>query len=199
VLIEGKKKWIATPEVFETLGYQWTAVVITDQATLSSIPDFEDNLIRAIGDTKVWLVVNGIRHHIPSPEVFLDYGFLWSDIKDVPQTTVDQYRLASLIRETGQTGNYYISPSGIRKLIPTTEIFNSYGYNLADVQVISKLEMASYKISNLMRYNNQIYLLEGTVKRLIPTDTILARYDSTLIIDANVTEFNWYQLGTNVQ
>jgi hypothetical protein len=59
--------------------------------------------------------------------------------------------------------------------------------------------MASYRVSNLMRYSNQVYLLEGTVKRLIPTDTILARYDSTLILDANVTEFNWYQLGMNVQ
>ena len=202
-MIQGKKKWIATPEVFETLGYKWTAITIVDINVIKAIPDFEDNLIRAIGDIKVFMVVNGIRHHIPNPDIFLDYGFAWSDVKDVPQATIDQYRLVRLIRESGQPKIYYLSSFGIKKWVPTADIFNSYNNNWADIQVISKKEMESYPISNLMKLagSPSIYLLEGTTKRLIPSIAIFNKnnYDWAKVMDANKTEFDWYKTGTNVK
>lgn len=203
VIIQGKKKWIATPEVFETLGYKWTAITVVDANTLKSIPDFEDNLIRANGDIKVYMVVNGIRHHIPNPDIFLDYGFLWGDVKDVPQATIDQYRLVRLIRESGQPNIYYLSSSGIKKWIPTVDIFNSYNNSWADIQVVSKKEMASYPVSNLMRLagSPDVYLISNTTKRLIPSITVFNNnnYDWNNVLEANQTEFNWFKTGSNVQ
>lgn len=199
VLIGQKKKWIPTPEVFETLGYTWTAVIIVDTNTLKAIPDYEDNLIRIAGDNKVYFIVNGIRRHIPNPEIFFDYGFTPSDIKDISQSIVDQYRQARLIKESGQIKVYYLSSQGVKKLVPTPEIFFSYNNRWEDIQSVSKKELDSYPESNLMRYNNQIYLIQDTFKRLIPDETILKKYDSSLILDTNKTEFNWYKTGTNVQ
>ncbi len=199
VIIQSKKKWISTPEVFETLGYKWTAITITTDDVLKSITDYEDNLIRANGDYKVWLVTNGIRHHVPNPEIFLDYGFAWTEVKDVPQATIDQYQLARLIRESKQGKIYYLSATGIKKWIPTAEIFSSYNNRWEDIQVISKKEMDSYPVSNLMSYNNQVFLIQGTTKRLIPNETILKRYDKSLMLGANQKEWSWFKLGASVR
>lgn len=201
VILNQKKKWISTPEVFETLGYKWGNISIISKSELDAISDYEDNLIRAVGDYKVYLVVNGIKHHIPNPEIFLDYGFGWSDVKDVPANTVEKYRSAKLIRESKQGKIYYLSSGEVKKWIPTAEIFDSYGNKWEDVQVISKKEMASYAVSNLMRYGEKVYLISGTYKKLIPSDAIFTnnKFNSALILDANKVEYDWYKNGRNVK
>lgn len=199
VVIDKKKKWISTPEVFETLGYKWNAIVSISKSDLAKIPDFEDNLIRAKDTIQVYLVVNGIRRHIPNPDIFLDYGFAWDEVKEVSQSVVNKYRLVRLIKESGQSKIYYLSSRSIKKWVPTPEIFLSFNNKWEDVQVISKKEIESYAESNLMRHNNQIYLIEGTTRRLIPNETILSKYDNNLILDTNKTEFNWFREGDDVK
>lgn len=199
VIINGKKKWISTPEVFETLGYKWTEITIADDTAIKSIPNYEDNLIRAINDYKVYLIVNGISRHIPNPEIFLDYGFSWDDVKDVPQATINKYSRGYLIRESRQGKIFYLSPNGVKKWIPNPEIFASYNNKWEDIQVVSKLEMESYPVSNLRRYNNQIFLIEGNTKRLIPNEAVLARYDANLILDVNKKEWDWFGMGNMVK
>jgi len=201
VIMSQRKKWISTPEVFETLGYKWSNIAIVSKAELDNISDFEDNLIRAIGDYKVYLVVNGLRHHIPNPEIFLDYGFGWTDVKDVPLETVNKYPMARLIKESNQEKIYYLSASEVKKWIPTADIFNSYGNKWEDIQVISKKEMTSYPESNIMQYEGTLYLISGNYKRLIPSDAIFNKnkYNRDLVLSANKTEFDWYMTGSPVK
>lgn len=203
VVIQGKKKWIPTPEVLETLGYQWTNITNVDINTLKSIPDYEDNLIRAVNDYKVYLVINGIKRHIPNPDIFLSYGFSWDDIKDVPQVTIDQYQDGYLIREPKQSAIYYLSPQGVKKWIPTPDIFNSYYNSWTNIQVVSKKEMDFYPTSNLIKFtdSSDIYLVEGTVKRFVPSLTVFNkyRYDWNLVSEVNQTEFEWYKQGNLVK
>lgn len=203
VVIDQKKKWISTPEVFETLGYEWTNITIVDQSALDSIPDFEDNLIRAIGDYKVYLVVNGIKRHIPNPEIFLDYGFSWDDVKNVSQTVIDKYGRGYLIRESRQGTIYYLSSGGIRKHIPTPEIFSSYNDKWEDVQVISNKEMESYPESNLVKLQgtNNVYLVQSDTKRLIPSAAIFNKnkYDWNRVMEINRAEFDWLKTGEDVR
>ncbi len=202
VIIQGKKKWIPTPEVFETLGYKWGSITIVDANTIKSLPDFEDNLIRANNTIQVYLVVNGVRHHIPNPEIFLDYGFKWDEVKDVPQAAIDQYRLVRLIRESGQGKIYYLSSSGVKKWIPNPEVFASYNNKWEDIQVISNKEMISYPESNLMKLagSNNIYLIQLATKRLIPSIDVFNKYkyDWNLVLEANQMEFEWYKTGSKV-
>jgi len=196
VIMSGKKKWIPTPEVFEQLGYNWTAIKVLSDAELSKIPDFEDNLIRQSGDAKVFLVVNGIKRHIPNPDIFLNYGFDWKDVKDVDKSVVDKYRTAFLIRVSKEANVYYLV-SGVRKLIPTLEIFNSYGNKSEDVQVISRLEMDSYILTNLVRLSGStdIYLIRGDTKLKIMNAAVFERYNFNWnhVIDINQTELNYYR------
>ncbi|MDD3006733.1 MAG: hypothetical protein PHX30_04090 [Candidatus Pacebacteria bacterium] len=203
VIIDGKKKWIPTPEVFEQLGYKWTSIVQLSRGVLDSISDYEDNLIRSIGDYKVYLVVSGVKRHIPNPDIFLNYGFKWEEVKDVPQETIDKYRNTYLIKASKTEGVYYLSPQEIKKLIPTTEIFNSYNDKTSDVQIISQVEMNYYPLSNLIKLSgtNDIYLVEGTVKRKIPTAAIFDKYrfNWNYVLIVNQTEFNFYQTGADLK
>ncbi|MEA1896654.1 MAG: beta-galactosidase, partial [Bacteroidota bacterium] len=170
IIINQKKKWIPTPEVFETLGYQWTEIIEIEKNELISIPDYEDNLIRALNDYKVYLIVNGIKRHIPNPEIFLNYGFEWEEVKDVNQEIIDQYKMSLLIKQSGEDKIYYLEPiRKIKRWLRSPEIFNSYNNKWEDIQVISKYEMDSYPTSNLIKLNNSndVYLIEGNKKRLI--------------------------------
>ncbi len=198
VIIDGKKKWISTPEVFEQLGYKWTEIKVISGDQLSSFSDFEDNLIRQTGDYKVYLVVNGIKRHIPNPEVFLDYGFQWGDVKDVDGSVLGKYPNAYLIRETGKEEVFYVK-EGVRKHIPTVEIFDSYGDKWEDVQIVSAKEMMSYTLSRLIRMGNSpdVYLIENGVKKRIPDpDTFMRHgFDWAHIIAVNQTEFDYYKNG----
>lgn len=203
VIINQKKKWIPTPEVFETLGYQWGNITVLDKTALNNIPNYEDNLIRAIGNYKVYLVVNGISRHIPNPEIFLNYGFVWEDVTDVPQSTIDKYQKAYLIRESKQGTIYYLRNDGIKKWIRSPEIFASYGNKWEDVQVISKPEMDSYPESNLIQLagDDKIYLLEENTKRWITSARIFntRKLNWNYIISVNEMEFEWYKTGGEVK
>ncbi|MDD3006969.1 MAG: CAP domain-containing protein [Candidatus Pacebacteria bacterium] len=202
VIIEGKKKWVSTPEVFEQLGYKWVDVVVVTEADLDDYADYEDNLIRVIGDVKVYLVVNGMKRHIPSPEIFLDYGFSWDDVKDVDRAVTDKYEEAYLIRASKGTDVYCLA-DGIRRLIPTADIFNSYNNDWADIQVISQTEMNAYPLSSLIKLSDSVdvYLIEGTVKKRIPSVVVFNKYnfDWSHISIVNQTEFNYYKIGAELK
>lgn len=203
VIIDNKKKWISTPEVFEQLGYKWTNVAIITEADLDKYPDFEDDLIRAINGYQVFLVVSGIKRHIPNPEVFLDYGFSWNDVKDVSQATIDKYKDICLIRASKTTDVYYLT-NGIKKLIPTAAIFNSYNDNKwTDIQIISPNEMNSYPTADLINLtnSNEVYLVEGTTKRKIPSIAVFNkyRYNWNYVVIVNQTELNYYKVGAEVK
>jgi hypothetical protein len=199
VVIQSKKKWISTPEVFTQLGYQWTSIQTISDTTLKQYPDYEDNLIRQRNDYKVYLVVNGVKRHIPNPPIFLDYGFLWTDVVDTDQSVIGKYKDTYLIKESGKDGIYYVNPQGVRKLIPTTEVFNSYGDKMTDVQIVSKLEMDSYPVSNLIRLGTSpdVYLVQGNIKKHVPSVKIANKYKLNLnqVMSVNQTEFDYYQSG----
>ena len=197
IIINQKKKWIPTPEVFETLGYQWTNITVIDKNELTLILDYEDNLIRAINDYKVYLIVQGIKRHIPNPEIFINYGFEWNDIKDVNQETINQYKTSLLIKETGKDKVYYLCPiRKIKRWLRSPEIFNSYNNKWEDIQVISKYEMDSYPISNLIKLNNDndVYLIEGNKKRLIKSAEEFERLelDWGRVMGVGGVEWGWY-------
>ena len=103
VMIGGKKKWIPTPEAFEQSGYEWTDIAVVTPAQSDAIADYEDNLLRAKGNYKVYLVADGLKRHIPNADIFRDYGFDWGDIKDVDRSVLDGYEDALFLRETGTT------------------------------------------------------------------------------------------------
>ena len=198
IIINQKKKWIPTPEVFETLGYQWTEITEIEKNQLDLIQDYEDNLIRALNDYKVYLIVNGIKRHLPNPEIFLNYGFEWNEVKEVNQEIINQYTESNLIRETGKQEIYYLCPARkIKRWLRSPEIFNSYPNNdWNNIQVISKYEMNHYPESNLIQLvgDNDVYLIEGNKKRLIKSVEEFERegLDWGRVMGVGEVEWEWF-------
>ena len=199
IIIDGEKKWISTPEVFEQLGCKWTNVQTVTDSELKNLPDFEDNLIRIVGDYKVYLVVNGVKRHIPTSAVFLNYGFNWNDIKEVSRDRAQQYANAYLVKESGKEAVYYINSAGVRKWIPTSEIFSSYKDKWEDIQIVSSAEMTIHPLANLIRLegSKDVYLIEKNIKKRIPSVIVFNKnkFDWNSIATVNATEFNWYKNG----
>jgi hypothetical protein len=116
---------------------------------------------------------------------------------------MNKYKETYLIRETGTEPVYYLTPNGIRKHIPSADIFNSYNDKWEDVQIISQNEMESYPVSNLIKLNNtpDVYLIENTKKRRIPSISVFNkyRYDWNYVTPVNQAEFDYYQVGEEVR
>ena len=70
-----------------------------------------------------------------------------------------------------QSKIYYLSLTGIKKWIPTTEIFNSYGNKWPDIQVISKKEIDSYKVSNVKSSADHAMLFQEKPKETFLNST----------------------------
>lgn len=203
VIIDGEKKWIPIPEVFTQLGYEWTDIKVVNQAQLDIFLDFEDNLIRLMNDFKVFLVVNGMKRHIPNPTVFLDYGFSWDDVKDVDETTMNRYRSAILLKETNTNDVYFLNGQGVRKLIPSAAVFDSYGNKWEDVQIVSKTEMESHELTNLIRLQGSpdVYLVTAGKKMHISSAALFNQrgFKWENVIEVNSTEFNFYPNGGDLK
>jgi hypothetical protein len=91
VIKDGKKQWIKTPEEFNAAGYKWSDISEVTPGTIAAYPDVSIILIRATGDTKVYVVENGQKQWIKTAEEFNAAGYKWSDISEVAASALTAY------------------------------------------------------------------------------------------------------------
>ncbi|HEX9664646.1 MAG TPA: hypothetical protein VGA49_02385, partial [Patescibacteria group bacterium] len=122
-------------------------------------------VIKLADDPKVYNVVNGVLHWIPSKEIFLANGYNWGDIIIVPREVLGQYDLGdevsyynklkdgTLIKLEGDIKIYSID-SGFKRYILSPEVFEARGYNWGDVITLSKGEFDSYPEGEGLNFKN---------------------------------------------
>lgn len=83
------KKHIPSADVFNSYGYSWQDV----QEVLSEVASGYKmaNLIKKIGDHKVYAIENGKKRWIKTAEEFVNAGYNWEDIMEVSQTEFGFY------------------------------------------------------------------------------------------------------------
>lgn len=201
VIVNGKRKLIPNPETFVSYNYNWNDVIIAETVTVNIYP--EVTLIRAEGDDRIYQIVDGKKHWIPSAETFLNYGFDWSDVVNVNATEINSYLRVRLVRASGDPKIYYITESGMKRHIPSAEVFISYGNRWEDVVTITSSELVTYMDSFLLRAvgGSKVYKLENGFKRWIKTAEAFNRlgYDWSRIASSNSTELNAYSTGTAIE
>lgn len=133
----GRKRHIPSPAAFERRGYRWGNIKRVSQATLDSYND--DELIKASDSPVVYLLIAGMKRHIPSVEVFESYGFDWNDISVVSPDEVNDYPDVVLIRGAGEV-NVYLLAGGKKHWIPSVAIFNSRGYKWDQIIIVNLTE-----------------------------------------------------------
>lgn len=95
------------------------------------------DLIKGEGP-RVYLLENGVRRWIPSPEVFESFGFKWSNIKNVSEAVLqlypqgddlskyDDYPEGALLKGSGP--KVYLIELGRRRWIPSPRVFEANGF-----------------------------------------------------------------------
>jgi len=106
------------------------------------IAPFDIYIVKMVGDKK-------FKRLILSPHVFESYGHLeWGDVKDVGQSTMDQYITSDLVRAQGDAKVYELTPTGDtgtkQWLDMTVTEFESSGYDWDSIYVINTTDRDAY-------------------------------------------------------
>ncbi len=201
-----KKEWIQTAEEFRQEGYKWEDVKEVNSSVVQSYSDYLQstaNLLRAIGQQKVYRVVDGKILWVPTVSAFNAQGLKWEDIQNVDSSIINQYSRLKLVRIKGDPKVYYLTESGLKRWVPTIEIFNSYNNKWEDVIELEKKDVNGYSDNVFIKLENdsRVYKIENGKKRWIKTEAALKRLgvDWSIVAPVNQAEFNFYPEGAVIE
>jgi len=201
-----EKEWIETAEEFKQEGYKWEDVKEVNSSVIQAYNNYLEataNLLRAIGQQKVYRVVDGKILWVPTIAAFNAQGLKWEDIQNVSESTVNQYSRLKLVRVKGDPKVYYLTESGLKRWIPTIEVFNSYNNKWEDVVELESKDVNGYSNNDLIKLENEakVYKLENSKKRWIETMEAFNKLglDWNKIAPVNQTEFNFYPEGSVIE
>lgn len=113
----GMKRHITNPQIFLSYNNKWEDVVVIKKEQLDFYPD--NNLIRGIGDYRVYKLENGKKRWIKNGEAFQALGFDWSKIAPVNQTELNAYPDGETIEKTSVVPTPTSTPASTPTPTPT--------------------------------------------------------------------------------
>ncbi|MBI1888401.1 MAG: hypothetical protein HYS15_00470 [Candidatus Spechtbacteria bacterium] len=147
-IIHGKKRLIATQEVFSSLGLDWNDVAEVAPAELSLYRDAK--LLRASDDARVYFITDkGLRKWIRNLEIFNSYVNSWNDVVVVSKKDLDIYPDVELIRLEGSDKVYKLEDT-TKRWIKNAVAFHRIGYDWNSVVSVNKTEFEFYKDGTLI-------------------------------------------------
>jgi hypothetical protein len=92
VVYGGAKFWIPSPDQFNALGYQWTHIRHFPAGSMAYIADIpgEGTLLRELSKPEIYVVQQGKRHWIQSPQDFAAHGFNPILVRIIPDGSIAQ-------------------------------------------------------------------------------------------------------------
>jgi hypothetical protein len=161
------------------------------------------DLIKTTESPKVYQIIETKRHWISSPLAFNERRFNWTDVEFVEQEDLDDYQAIDLVRVVGDYKVYYLTESGLKRHIPSIEVFNSCGYKWENVKEVSSTEFNAYSENTLIRAEGdyKVYKLENGKKRWIKTINAFNRWSFKWneVASVNATELNAYSEGAAIE
>lgn len=140
VVKNGRKRHIPSAFAFEKLGYRWNNIKKISKKILDSYS--EDELLKASDGSAVYIIIAGMKRHIPSAEVFESYGFNWDDISVIPKAELENYPDVILIRGAGDV-KVFLLAGGKKHWIPSVAVFNSKGYKWDMIILVNSTEVSA--------------------------------------------------------
>ncbi len=166
------------------------------------LPGYEGKLISVKGDNKIYQIVNGKRHWIPTPEILQNYRLDTDPVLEVSYEIFKSYPRAKLVRVGASPDIYYLTENWMKRKIPNMDVFYSYGNRLQDVIQISQKELDWYPENRLIKYDNdyRVYYLKDGVKHWIKSVKAFRRHNFSWqeIAPVNWQEFNAYPTGSPI-
>lgn len=161
------------------------------------------------GQTTVYRIINGMKHSIPTTEIFYSYGLSLDMVQKISTQELSKYPIARLFivagteREKNPT-TYYLTEGGMLRPVLNDKVFYSYGNRKEDVIMINLKEFNYYPRNQYVfverpKLNREIYQITGGVKRYLTPVAVkrmnLSEYE---IAPINQTEFDAYPDGEPV-
>ena len=180
------------------------------------------SLIRVKGDTRVYMIEDGVKQWIPSPAVLESQGLSFDNVEDVDADEAATYGDAeeicyadgSMVREEG-TEEVYVIADGEKKHITDPTAFAALGYKWGNVVVVKPGALSFYRLRTAMRSNsvhpegalireegtNTVYLIEGGKKKPISSLNIFnaRRLSWNKVLVVNKAQMNKFQLGATLK
>ncbi|MBI2063536.1 MAG: hypothetical protein HYT65_00895 [Candidatus Yanofskybacteria bacterium] len=110
--------------------------------------------------------------------------------------------LSSLVKTSDSPTIYYINSSGVKKSIPSLEIFYSYNNKFENVKTVTQSQLdsfPSFQAIKLAGGDSKIYTINSTAKtkHWVKDAATLSQLNLDLgrVVDVNQTEFDYYTTG----
>lgn len=198
-------KYIETREhSFTTKPEQWSVppvkvLGVTIDKSKTTVTAHQ-KLVKTSGSPKVYAIINGQKHYLPSPSVFRSYNHNWKNIVTISQDEFNNYPIATLVKIPDSPTVYSVDEQrGLRKPIPTPSIFESYKENRwKHIITITKEDLQSLSLTYLVKTtdNPKVYLADyhnRTKESFADERAFLRRgFEWQEIIEINETELAYY-------
>lgn len=186
IVKQGIKRPIIDPIVFLSYYYRWEDISIISQVDFDSIPtgnalSLREGLLIADKD-KVYVIEQGLKRPIASPQVFLGLGYQWGNIQFPSQSVLNNHPTGSLIGDTNTPPNgsviyaegtgAYLVENGEKKPFNSPYTFLSR-YRWSDLMltrrnIVDALPMGDDVFpqeGSIIRDDGAVYWVENNTKR----------------------------------
>lgn len=166
-------------------------------------------VVNTEGQTTVYRIINGLKHSIPTTEIFYSYGLNLDMVQKISSQELAKYPTARLFMVAGTEEEenptvYYLTEGGMLRPILNDEVFYSYGNRKEDVITINAKELNYYPRNQYVfierpKLNREVYQITGGIKRYLTPVAVkrmnLSEYE---IAPINQIEFDAYPDGEPV-
>ncbi len=187
LLENGKKRPIPHPSVFLSYDYKWENIVVTNPEQLSLYPTGERLPLRdgsLVADQQsVYVIEEGTRRPIKGPDVFLDAGYDWEDVRTLPSDVINAHPTGaefdnpnyvpngSVVYSPSSSGVFLIENDKKRPFFNPDIFLNRYGWD--DTVQISDEKLAQFekgdpvlpRSGSLLADESRVYIVDGRNKR----------------------------------
>lgn len=149
----------------------------------------------------IYAIIAGKKHLIPNTDMLAQYNYAPSEVQFISQDQLNKYPTANLLMVKGDTKHiYFLTGSGMTRLIPSQKVMDSYGDRAEDAITISAKEFNFYPQNQYIYLENPLnrdvfQVVGGTGKRYL-TPMAVMRLGITIdqVAPVNQTEMDSYKI-----
>jgi len=146
-IINGERRYIPSPSLFNEYGYRWPDVKVISWVKLSRYPEVK--LVKSPDSPVIYYLYKKpenkiIKINLPSPAVFNSYpNNKWEKVVTISQKDLNAYQDAQLIKALNDPAVYYLE-NNMKKFV-SEAVFNKHNFNFFDVAEINQTHLNAYQ------------------------------------------------------
>lgn len=177
----------------------WFGSTISDAFTIANTTHPDGTLVRIFGLPEVYLIIGGVRYHVPNIDTFNSHSYPWSSVRLATAPDKDlsisgsalTFRGGTLVRGDSSPQVYDLRcmpTSCVKDHISSIEVFSGLGLGFSDVLVLPQAQVDAITLDKtitsasvhmqdqlvLDRSSGRVYLIDMGSKRWVPSLEVFA-------------------------